>query len=119
MRLRLFLFILLQIWEPLILYLLNTPAGALIDEIWVPDAVQHGDSALLNLNVLSAAHDASDDARDILNLLLYYIPSETTSGDIPTNLVRLPEAVAESRRKDGFLARKLISVGHSFGGSIT
>jgi pimeloyl-ACP methyl ester carboxylesterase len=102
-----------------IAYLLETPGGAHVDEIWTLDAVQHGDAALLNADSLSANFDWSDHARDILNFLLYYLPSDIVdpSMPLPTNLERLPESVAENRRKEGFLSRKFIAVGHSYGGT--
>ena len=38
----------MQIWEPMLARLFSGPARALISEVWTFEAVQHGDSALIN-----------------------------------------------------------------------
>jgi hypothetical protein len=38
----------IKTWEPALHSVLNSPSGELVDEIWSWEAVQHGDSALLN-----------------------------------------------------------------------
>jgi hypothetical protein len=58
----------------------------------------------------------SDYARDILNFVLHFLPEEPTPSALPTCLQRVPLEISEAREKRGFATRKLIAVGHSFGG---
>jgi len=58
----------------------------------------------------------SDHARDILNFVLHFLPEELTPSALPTYLPRVPPEISEAREKRGFANRKLIVVGHSFGG---
>lgn len=58
----------------------------------------------------------SDYARDILNFVLHFLPEELTPSALPTYLPRVPPEISEAREKRGFANRKLIVVGHSFGG---
>jgi hypothetical protein len=58
----------------------------------------------------------SDHARDILNFILHFLPEEPTSLPLPTYLQRVPLKISEAREKHCFANRKLIVVGHSFGG---
>jgi hypothetical protein len=58
----------------------------------------------------------SDYARDILNFVLHFLPEEPTPSALPTYLQRVPLQMSEARGKRGFANRKLIVVGHSFGG---
>ncbi|KAG1867590.1 Alpha/beta hydrolase family-domain-containing protein [Suillus tomentosus] len=102
-----------EIWETTLCYLL--PACGVIDEIWSWESVQHGDSALLNRQSLSGSFDWTDNARDIANFLVNYMPEEVETS-LPIQLHRLPASVGESRRKSGFSSRTLVVVGHSFGG---
>ncbi|KAG1900154.1 Alpha/Beta hydrolase protein [Suillus fuscotomentosus] len=85
-----------EIWETTLCYLLT--ACGLIDEIWSWEFVQHGDSALLNKQNLSGTFDWTDNARDITNFLINYMPEEAET-PLPIQLHRLPA-----------------SIGHSFGG---
>ncbi|KDQ56901.1 hypothetical protein JAAARDRAFT_131855 [Jaapia argillacea MUCL 33604] len=109
-----------EIWEPTLKNLVasteSSPLGPQIDEIWTWEAVQHGDSAILNEKNLGALFDWRDNTRDILNFLLNYLPSSATSGPLPTHLTRLPKAVSESRKVHGFQDRTFFTVGHSLGG---
>ncbi|KAI0028058.1 Alpha/beta hydrolase family-domain-containing protein, partial [Vararia minispora EC-137] len=87
-----------------------------IDEIWTFDAVQHGDSALVNGNRSGPLYDWMDNTRDMLNFLLHYLPETVSSMPLPIHLEELPARVVAKRRKEGFSARHLVAVGHSFGG---
>ncbi|KAJ3564589.1 hypothetical protein NP233_g8198 [Leucocoprinus birnbaumii] len=78
-----------EIWEPTIQSMLNSPSSELIDEIWVWEAVQHGDSALLNRDSLGMWFDWADNGRDILNFLHYFIPATLTDSPLPTHLRRV------------------------------
>ncbi|KAG1789207.1 Alpha/Beta hydrolase protein [Suillus plorans] len=102
-----------EIWETTLCYLL--PACGVIDEIWSWESVQHGDSALLNRQNLSGSFDWTDNARDIANFLVNYMPEEVETS-LPIQLHRLPASIGESRQKSGFSSRTLVVVGHSFGG---
>ncbi|KAG2095718.1 uncharacterized protein F5147DRAFT_819020 [Suillus discolor] len=102
-----------EIWETTLCYLLA--ACSVIDEIWSWESVQHGDSALLNRQSLSGSFDWTDNARDIANFLVNYMPEEIETS-LPTHLQQLPASIGESRQKSGFSSRTLVVVGHSFGG---
>ncbi|KAF7976477.1 hypothetical protein HWV62_6747 [Athelia sp. TMB] len=105
-----------ETWEPTLQHLFADP-GAQIDEVWALDAVQHGDSALLNKNVLSETFDWIDNARDILNFVVHYLPAIARSDPLPLHLPRVPAAEAARRETDGIPTRTLVSIGHSFGGA--
>ncbi|KAG2040698.1 Alpha/Beta hydrolase protein [Suillus americanus] len=87
-----------------------------IDEIWSWEPVQHGDSALLNRHNLSGSFDWTDDARDIANFLINYMPDEVETSSLPIQLHRVPASIGESRQKSGFSSRTLVAAGHSYGG---
>ncbi|THH11139.1 hypothetical protein EW146_g8142 [Bondarzewia mesenterica] len=87
-----------------------------IDEVWTFDAVQHGDSGLINAAQLRGIFDWADNARDILNFFLQYLPDSVSADPLPVHLERVPSSVSEERRVHGFRERSLVSVGHSFGG---
>ena len=62
----------------------------------------------------------AESARDLIHFLLYYLPMNpgTDYGELPTRLKRLPEVIAQSRRKSGFVGeRTLVGLGHSAGAS--
>ncbi|KAG1859214.1 Alpha/Beta hydrolase protein [Suillus subluteus] len=103
-----------EIWETHLCYLL--PACGVIDEIWSWESVQHGDSALLNRHNLSGSFDWTDNARDIVNFLINYMPEEVETSSLPIQLDRVPASIGESREKSGFSSRTLVVAGHSFGG---
>ncbi|KAG2754389.1 alpha/beta-hydrolase [Suillus brevipes Sb2] len=103
-----------EIWETNIRYLLAV--CGVIDEIWSWESVQHGDSALLNRQNLSGSFDWNDNARDIANFLINYIPEEVETSALPIQLHRLPASISESRQKNGFSSRTLVVAGHSYGG---
>ncbi|OJA17586.1 hypothetical protein AZE42_01217 [Rhizopogon vesiculosus] len=103
-----------ELWETTLCYLLSV--CDIIDEIWSWESVQHGDSALLNRENLSGSFDWTDNARDIVNFLVNYIPEDVETSALPIQLQRLPSSIGESREKSGFSSRTLVAVGHSFGG---
>ncbi|ELU38642.1 alpha/beta hydrolase family domain-containing protein [Rhizoctonia solani AG-1 IA] len=106
-----------EIWETTLRYLLSTPQGQVsIDEIWALDAVNHGDSALLNKENLGEIFEWSDHARDILNFLGNYLPDRIENNQLVRNLERVPDQTTQSRLKSGFPHRKIVGIGHSFGG---
>ncbi|KAI0289945.1 Alpha/Beta hydrolase protein [Russula brevipes] len=87
-----------------------------IDEIWALDAVQHGDSGLINAQDLGALFNWGDQARDILNFVLHFLPETVMPLPLPACIPRVAVQVSEAREKHGFAHRKLVVVGHSFGG---
>ncbi|KAG2347253.1 hypothetical protein BDR05DRAFT_958745 [Suillus weaverae] len=103
-----------EICETTLCYLL-TVCGV-IDEIWSWESVQHGDSALLNRQNLSGSFDWTDNARDIANFLINYMPEEVETSALPIYLHRVPASIGESRQENGFSSRTLVVAGHSFGG---
>ncbi|KAF8579956.1 hypothetical protein K439DRAFT_1358320 [Ramaria rubella] len=107
-----------EVWEPTLLDIFSTAerAGVVIGEVWAFESVQHGDSALLNKNVIGDIFDWADNARDILNFLMYYLPSKISSGMLPTHIPRLPNKIASQRQISGYNDRTLIGIGHSLGG---
>ncbi|KAI6141764.1 Alpha/Beta hydrolase protein [Pisolithus tinctorius] len=112
-----------EIWETMLQSLLDSTSGLLVDEVWSWEAVNHGDSALVNAltvtsigsNILSV--DWHNDACDIANFLLNYLPEEATPASLPTCLERVPEATSDARKELGYHCRRLVVVGHSFGGT--
>lgn len=106
-----------EISETMLRGLLDSPAAPLVDEIWSWEAVQHGDSALLNAENLSGIFDWQDNARDIANFLLHYLPDEAAQTPLPTRLLRISQAVSDARKAQGYHQRKIVVVGHSFGGT--
>ncbi|KIN93607.1 hypothetical protein M404DRAFT_1008823 [Pisolithus tinctorius Marx 270] len=106
-----------EIWEPMLRSLLDSTSGLLVDEVWSWEAVNHGDLALVNAESLSGIFDWHDDARDIANFLLNYLPEESSPAPLPTCLVHVPEATSDTRKELGYHCRRLVVVGHSFGGT--
>ncbi|KIL59531.1 hypothetical protein M378DRAFT_169193 [Amanita muscaria Koide BX008] len=104
-----------EIWEPTIKHLLASSSD-LIDEIWTWEAIQHGDSAPVNEKQLSCLYDWIDNGRDILNFFAYYIPSSPSSTPLPVHLPRVHESVSRERNDQGLSERKIVAIGHSFGG---
>ncbi|KAH9926153.1 alpha/beta-hydrolase [Fomitopsis serialis] len=109
-----------EIWEPTILHMIhaqrNSSSDIRVDEIWSWEPWNHGDAALINGRDATCLFDGRDNARDILQFILYYLPSQPSSAALPVHLERLPESVAASRRSRGFEGRQLVGVGHSLGG---
>jgi hypothetical protein len=78
-----------------------------IDEVWFLDDVHHGASIDLNAGLIGPVHPWSDGGRDILNLIQHVLP-----------LPERPEREAlEWREETPGRKRKIIGVGHSFGGN--
>jgi len=103
-----------EICETNLCYLLA--ACDIIDEVWSWESVQHGDSALLNRQNLSGSFDWTDNARDIANFLINYMPEEVERSPLPIQLDRVSASIGESRQKNGFSSRILVTAGHSYGG---
>ncbi|KAG2123134.1 hypothetical protein BD769DRAFT_1670214 [Suillus cothurnatus] len=102
-----------EICETNLCYLLA--ACVVIDEVWSWESVQHGDSALSNRQNLSGSFDWTDNARDIANFLIHYMPEEVETS-LPIQLHRVPASIGESRLKCSFSSRTLVVAGHSYGG---
>jgi hypothetical protein len=68
------------------------------------------------INIFYQKVDWQDNARDISNFLLHFLPKHTTEGTLPTHLARLSPAETERRINSGFSDRKLVAIGHSYGG---
>ncbi|KAG2001898.1 hypothetical protein CC2G_004882 [Coprinopsis cinerea AmutBmut pab1-1] len=87
-----------------------------IEEIWVLECVDHGDSALANGPNHPRLADRSDYGRDVANFCLHYLPDRDEA--LPRILVRVDDAVAQRRKQSGLAAegRSLVGVGHSLGG---
>lgn len=67
-------------------------------------------------DIVTCVVDWTDNCRDILNFLIYFLPPAGSSKPVPTHLEKLPLKESEHRRKHGFHDRILIAVGHSYGG---
>ncbi|KAH8986942.1 alpha beta-hydrolase [Lactarius hatsudake] len=109
-----------ETFEPTLRYLfeaMDNEKRYQIDEIWALDAVQHGDSGLVNAQNLGSLFIWHDHARDILNFILHFLPEEVTHSGLPTNLPRVPPEASEARKRLGFANRKLVVIGHSLGGA--
>ncbi|EIM87275.1 alpha/beta-hydrolase [Stereum hirsutum FP-91666 SS1] len=111
-----------ETFEPMLSHLLSqaqSTSAYQIDEIWTWDAVQHGDSAQINASKLRAIFDWADNTRDILNFFINYLPEDSAPGslNLPVHLERVSESISQLRTKQGFADRKIICVGHSFGGA--
>ncbi|KAJ7905772.1 alpha/beta-hydrolase [Mycena olivaceomarginata] len=89
-----------ETWEPAILDLLAIPNGPVIDEIWAWEATHHGASYLLNSGLPFTACNWADDARDVLNFLLHFLPSGISSSDLPTYLPRVAPEESALRKRD-------------------
>ncbi|KAM6489266.1 Alpha/Beta hydrolase fold [Amanita muscaria] len=104
-----------EIWEPTLRYLLAS-CSHLVEEIWTWEAVQHGDSALLNEKSLSCIYDWMDNARDILNFFTHFVPCQPSSAVLPVHLPRVSGSIAKERALVGLQARNIVAIAHSFGG---
>jgi hypothetical protein len=93
------------------------PDAPPVDEVWSFEAVQHGDSALVNAGSLCGIWDAADGARDMIHFLQFYLPDVATPDPLPTHLARLPDAVANKRAAYPLTARTVVGIGHSLGGT--
>ncbi|KAK0484609.1 alpha beta-hydrolase [Armillaria novae-zelandiae] len=107
-----------EIWEATISSFLSSRSERYVSEMWVWDAVNQGDSALLNRGRLNSLCHWHDPTRDILNFLLYHMPWKP-SLSVPTHLSRVASAESALRKSQGFSDRKIVMVGHSFGGAVS
>ncbi|EGO01085.1 hypothetical protein SERLA73DRAFT_72055 [Serpula lacrymans var. lacrymans S7.3] len=97
-----------EIWETTLRCLFSSSEGPPIDEDWSFEAVQHGDSALLNASSLSGIYEWMDNARDIANFLLNYIPSAVSNTVLSTHLPRVSNdaTLLEAARREVMAALK-------------
>ncbi|GAA6013804.1 hypothetical protein JCM10207_008197 [Rhodosporidiobolus poonsookiae] len=129
-----------EIMEPVLRPLLDqleAEGDVEVEEIWALDSVNQGDSELLNADVMGKGSNWLDYARDLLNFLLVYIDSPTLSSpSSPGRPAPLLEPSAHTRAELLLNARapqpagtplpshrlfrnkRLVGIGHSFGGSI-
>ncbi|KAJ4490342.1 alpha beta-hydrolase [Lentinula aciculospora] len=114
-----------ETWEPTILSLLSSQESqSHVQEIWVWEACNHGDSALLNSGKLNSLIHTRTAARDLLNFLIYFLPSTFDSSPLPIHIPRVAQAEVQRRFKNGFTTfdsprYPICAVGHSFGGAIS
>lgn len=71
--------------------------------------------------MISSIADRSDYGRDLANFLINHLPQgpDAFGKDLPRILARLPDDVSSTRVKNGFTDRRIIGMGHSFGGDGT
>ncbi|CCL98483.1 uncharacterized protein FIBRA_00481 [Fibroporia radiculosa] len=113
-----------EIWEPTLSNLIaarqKTGASYTIDEIWIWEAVNHGDACLVNGDNLGGmcfgTDDWQDNARDVIQFLYYYLPPHSSARELPTHLPRQSEATCRHRELYGLRDRPLVGIGHSLGG---
>ncbi|KDQ07653.1 hypothetical protein BOTBODRAFT_38634 [Botryobasidium botryosum FD-172 SS1] len=112
-----------ETWEPTFTHLLdlearNATKSAKIDEIWSLEYINQGDGALINEGKLGNIFDCGDIARDILNLLVNYLPSRPSpnSSHLSVSLDRVLAQEAEQRKTRGLPERTIVGIGHSGGG---
>ncbi|KAH9996292.1 Alpha/beta hydrolase family-domain-containing protein [Russula vinacea] len=109
-----------ETFEPTIRHLLQAAdkdTRYRIDEVWTLDAVQHGDAGLINASDLGVyVFTWSDQARDILNFILHFLPETVSPSELPTHLPRVPLQLSSARQKRGYTNRELVVIGHSFSG---
>ncbi|KAF8971246.1 Alpha/beta hydrolase family-domain-containing protein [Flammula alnicola] len=114
-----------EIWEPAFKHLIElTEASSSpirIEELWSLEAVNHGDAALINGVHVPKLPDRSDYGRDLANFLIHHLPEgrDAFGKDLPQQLIRLPDCLANARVKNGFGDRQVIAIGHSLGGDGT
>ncbi|ORY90676.1 Alpha/beta hydrolase family-domain-containing protein [Leucosporidium creatinivorum] len=125
-----------ETWEPTISELLNEletstePRALPVDEIWSLDAYNQGDSGLVNDAVLGNTHTWADAGRDILNFLISYLPSPSSSTSSSAELPYIPSsssllALDTSPPSPGAPSpssrlhrdRLIVGIGHSAGGT--
>ena len=61
--------------------------------------------------------DWMDDARDIMNFFIHYLPAGAAPGELPLHLQRVSSHESEERQTRGYANRTLVVVGHSYGGA--
>ncbi|KIO19727.1 hypothetical protein M407DRAFT_82431, partial [Tulasnella calospora MUT 4182] len=111
-----------RIWEPFLMTLLRNfdeekkEEGPYIEEVWSFEAVNHGDSAVLNDGKPGDTFNWADNSRDILNFLLHFLPSNPQEVGLPAELDPISLDESSRRSRFGFRRRKLVGIGHSLGG---
>ncbi|KIY49791.1 hypothetical protein FISHEDRAFT_14607, partial [Fistulina hepatica ATCC 64428] len=103
-----------EVWLPSIRALISSSCTP-IYEVWLWEAVQHGDSALVNRHNLRGMVTWRDNARDIHNFIINFMP-DPHSNPSAVVLPRLPQTISAQRASSGLMNRRLVVVGHSFGG---
>lgn len=74
-----------------------------------------GPSTVLKSDIV-LTDDWSDNARDILNFLLNFLPDRSDIQPLPVHLTRVSPETISRRRQHGFRERNLVTLGHSLGG---
>jgi hypothetical protein len=85
------------------------PAPVEIDEVWMMDDLYHNESVTLSAGRLGPVQSWEDTGRDLLNVAEHVLPAIPVGVDAPWDLPWTAEGTP----------RKLIGVGHSFGGAAT
>jgi hypothetical protein len=60
-----------------------------------------------------------DQARDLLNFLISYLPDMVSQTILPLHLSKIDTNIALRRQEHGFENRTIVGGGHSFGGVAT
>ncbi|KAK0184454.1 Alpha/Beta hydrolase protein [Armillaria mellea] len=109
-----------ETYEPAVQHLISASPG-LVDEVWMWESVFQGDSGVLNAGKLSGAYNWEDDTRDLLEFLKHYLPPRVSRNPLPDDLssIRIDETEVSNRIRNGFSSRKIVLVGHSYGGCIS
>ncbi|KAH8827504.1 Alpha/beta hydrolase family-domain-containing protein [Flagelloscypha sp. PMI_526] len=110
-----------EIWEPFLEFFLQSPeVRAQVGEIWSFEAVHHGNSAIINKNALASAGFScwEDQSRDIVQFLTHFLPSQSSSLQLPTILSPVSLSVRRDRLTNGLSKnRRVVTLGHSWGGT--
>ncbi|GAA5893644.1 hypothetical protein JCM8208_000847 [Rhodotorula glutinis] len=124
-----------EVWEPLLATLLErievSGKSLPVDEVWAIDCINQGDAGVLNEPVLGEVFNWADHGRDLLNFIISYgdSPSSSTgllspAPDVPEHLHLLDNQpslppgppIAATRTYRG---RLIVGIGHSLGGGAT
>jgi hypothetical protein len=114
-----------EAFEPTILSLLSSKENqSMVQEIWVWEAYNHGDSALLNKGRLNTFIHTRNPVRDLLNFLIHFLPSSPNAQSLPVHLPRVQQSEVQRRLRNGFLGHDsprspICGFGHSFSGTIS
>lgn len=100
------------------------PVPVQIDEIWLFDDIHHGASLDLNAGRIGPVHGWSDGGRDVVNFLAHVWKGGGGTGDVyPEQALdwreqrKQPKVEATKTERPRSRRRKVIGVGHSFGGN--
>ncbi|GAA5899334.1 hypothetical protein JCM5296_007536 [Sporobolomyces johnsonii] len=130
-----------EVWEPTMTAMLEhleiSNHSLPVEEIWAPDCVIQGDSALLNEDIIGNVFNWADHGRDLLNFIISFIDSPsprspspsspvvlTPCADVPASLLTLdnstptpsgPASPSDRTYRD----RHIVGIGHSLGGAAT